>query len=209
MPYQYTREPLTREEASRLANACEHHEEKLVTWTLLETGLRVSELAGLRKTNLDCQAHRIMVYGKGGPYGSRTKRRVVPLSPRIQPLIEGHFALHESIGMSPRTIQRLLKRLANGACISRPVSPHVLRHYVDFRTITSSDFAFDRSSAFSDDCAQYRYASTRHSPEVSLSSIWHRTTDRERWWSDECQMHSVFDHGLLPGLCGSRRLVRP
>ncbi len=128
MPYQYTREPLTREEASRLANACEHHEEKLVTWTLLETGLRVSELAGLRKTNLDCQAHRIMVYGKGGPYGSRTKRRVVPLSPRIQPLIEGHFALHESIGMSPRTIQRLLKRLANRACISRPVSPHVLRH---------------------------------------------------------------------------------
>ena len=59
------------------------------------------------------------------------------------------------------------------------------RHYVDFRTITSSDFAFDRSSAFSDACAQYRYASTRHSPEVPRSSIWHRTTDRKRWWSDE------------------------
>ena len=69
-----------------------------------------------------------MVYGKGGPYGSRTKRRVIPLSPRIQPLIEGHFALHESLGMSPRTIQRLLKRLANRATISRPVTPHVLRH---------------------------------------------------------------------------------
>ena len=69
-----------------------------------------------------------MVYGKGGPYGSRTKRRVIPLSPRVQPLIEGHFALHESLGMSPRTIQRLLKRLANRAAISRPVSPHVLRH---------------------------------------------------------------------------------
>ena len=43
-------------------------------------------------------------------------------------MIEGHFALHESLGMSPRTIQRLLKRLANRASISRPVSPHVLRH---------------------------------------------------------------------------------
>lgn len=67
----------------------------------------------MKKTNLDWQTHRIMVYGKGGPYGSRTKRRVIPLSPRIQLLIEGHFALHESFGMSPTTIQRLLKRLAD------------------------------------------------------------------------------------------------
>ncbi len=81
---------------------------------------------------------RYMVYGKGGPYGSRTKRRVIPLSPRIQPLIEGHFALHESLGMSPRTIQRLLKRLANRATISRPVTPHVLRHYVEFLTMSST-----------------------------------------------------------------------
>ena len=101
MPYQYTREPLTQEEANRLATSC-------VTWTLLETGLRVSELAGLKKTNLDWQTHRIVVYGKGGPYGSRTKRRVIPLSPRIQLLIEEHFALPESLGMSPRTIQRVL-----------------------------------------------------------------------------------------------------
>ena len=128
MAYQYTREPLTRDEAIRLASTCESYKEKLVTWTLLDTGLRVSELAGLKKTNLDWHTHRIMVYGKGGPYGSRTKRRVIPLSPRVQPLIEGHFALHESLGMSPRTIQRLLKRLANRAAISRPVSPHVLRH---------------------------------------------------------------------------------
>ena len=128
MAYQYTREPLTRDEAIRLASTCESYKERLVTWTLLDTGLRVSELAGLKKTNLDWHTHRIMVYGKGGPYGSRTKRRVIPLSPRIQPLIEGHFALHESLGMSPRTIQRFLKRLANRASISRPVSPHVLRH---------------------------------------------------------------------------------
>ena len=138
MPYQYTREPLTRDEVSRLTSACDHYEEKLAAWTLLETGLRVSELTGLRETNLDCQTHRIMVYGKGGPYGSRTKRRVVPLSPRIQPLIEGHFAQHESFGMSPRTVQRLLKRLANRACIRRPVSPHVLRHYLPFRTMSGN-----------------------------------------------------------------------
>ena len=50
MPYQYKREPLTPDEANRLANACEHYREKLVVWTLLDTGLRVSELANLNIT---------------------------------------------------------------------------------------------------------------------------------------------------------------
>lgn len=95
MPYQYKREPLTPDEANRLANACQTHDEKLVVWTLLDTGLRVSELASLTKASLDWQGHRIMVYGKGGPYGSKSKRRVLPLTSRIQPLIEGHFALHD------------------------------------------------------------------------------------------------------------------
>ncbi len=47
---------------------------------------------------------------------------------RVQPLIEGHFALHDAFGMGDRTIQRIVKRVANRARISRPVSPHVLRH---------------------------------------------------------------------------------
>ncbi len=128
MPYQYKREPLTADEANRLANACKTHEEKLVIWTLLDTGLRVSEFANLKRDNLDWQQHRLRVYGKGGPYGSTSKRRVIPLSARVQPLLEGHFALHDTLGMGPRTIQRLIKDLANKAHIARKVSPHVLRH---------------------------------------------------------------------------------
>jgi integrase/recombinase XerD len=128
MPYQYKREPLTPDEANRLANACQTHEEKLVVWTLLDTGLRVSELANLRKDNLDWQNHRLMVYGKGGPYGSRSKRRLIPLSARVQPLIEGHLALYDTFDITPRTMQRLVKGVANRAHIRRPVTPHVLRH---------------------------------------------------------------------------------
>jgi integrase/recombinase XerD len=52
MAYQYVREPLTGEEADRLANACVTSEEKLVVWTLLDTGLRVSELCALRPENI-------------------------------------------------------------------------------------------------------------------------------------------------------------
>lgn len=128
MRYQYKREPLTTDEANRIANACQTHEEKLVVWTLLDTGIRVSELASLKQDNLDWQNHRLMIYGKGGPYGKKTKRRIVPLSPRIQPLIEGHFSLHKNLGFSVRTIQRIVKRVANRARISRPATPHVLRH---------------------------------------------------------------------------------
>jgi integrase/recombinase XerD len=69
-----------------------------------------------------------MIYGKWGPYGTKSKRRIVPLTSRIRPLIEHHFALHEGFAVSSRTIQRLMKSVANRAHISRPVSPHVLPH---------------------------------------------------------------------------------
>jgi integrase/recombinase XerD len=128
MPYQYKREPLTPDEANRRANACQTHQEKLVVWTLLDAGLRVAELPSLTKAHLDWQGHPLTVYGKGGPYGSKSKRRIVPLTDRIRPLVGGHFALHEKFGKSPRTIQRLLKRVANRAGISRKVTPHVCRH---------------------------------------------------------------------------------
>ena len=39
--------------------------------------------------------------------------------------------------MSKRTVQRLVKRVANRAGISRPVSPHVLRHTFAVRAIQS------------------------------------------------------------------------
>jgi integrase/recombinase XerD len=128
MAYQFKREPLTQDEATRLANACVNHVEKVIVWTLLDTGLRVSELATLTKENLDWQLHRLMIYGKGGPYGTQSKRRIIPLSSRVQPLIEGHLALHDKLGKTSRTIQRLIKDVANRAAISRPVTPHVLRH---------------------------------------------------------------------------------
>lgn len=128
MRYQYKREPLTQDEANRLANACSSHEEKLVIWTLLDTGLRVAELAKLNKDNLDWQNHRLMIYGKGGPYGKLSKRRIIPLSPRVQPLLEGHLGLHDDLTIGVRTIQRLVKTVANRAHIRRKVSPHVLRH---------------------------------------------------------------------------------
>lgn len=71
MSYQYKREPLTSDEAKRLANACKTHDDKLIVWTLLDTGLRVAEFSGLKRDNIDWQGHRITIYGKGGHYGKK------------------------------------------------------------------------------------------------------------------------------------------
>jgi integrase len=51
MAHQFVREPLGAEEADRLANASRSPEEKLIVWTLLDTGLRVSELCSLARDN--------------------------------------------------------------------------------------------------------------------------------------------------------------
>ena len=128
MAYQFVRAPLEDPDQDRLVAACETPEEKLVVIGLLETGLRVSEFADLRAEQIQWQQRRIKVTGKGGPFGKRSKIRVVPVSDRLRPILEHHFALRDELGISTRTIQRLLKRVANRARITAPVTPHVLRH---------------------------------------------------------------------------------
>jgi integrase/recombinase XerD len=128
LTYQYKREPLSVEEADRLLNAAQTVEEKLCVWGLLETGLRVSELASLNRDKIQWQQRAIRIEGKGGPFGKRSKRRVIPLSDRLRVLFEHYFALHEKFPYTPRTIQRIVKVVANRARISKKITPHVLRH---------------------------------------------------------------------------------
>lgn len=128
MPYQYKREPLNDDEVNQLTNACEIFRDKFVVWTLLDTGLRLSEFADLTKQNIQWQERRLVIYGKGGIYGKKSKRRVIPITDRVRRLFEYHFAENNTMGMSKRTVDRVLKRVANRAGIGKPVSPHVLRH---------------------------------------------------------------------------------
>ena len=128
MPYQYKREPLSDDEVNRLTNACDTFREKFVVWTLLDTGLRLSEFADLKKENIQWQERRLVIYGKGGPYGKKSKRRIIPMTDRVRRLMEYHFAENNNIGLSKRTIERIVKEVADKAGISKPVTPHVLRH---------------------------------------------------------------------------------
>ena len=128
MPYQYKREPLNDDEVNSITNACDTFREKFVVWTLLDTGLSLSEFADLKKENIQWQERRLVIYGKGDRYGKKTKTRIIPMTERARKLIEYHFAENNSIGVTKRTVARILKKVADKAGISKPVSPHVLRH---------------------------------------------------------------------------------
>lgn len=128
MAYQFVRQPLEDADQDRLVNACKNPTEKVIVLSLLETGLRVSELSTLKGEQVQWQQRRIKVWGKGGPYGKKSKLRVVPLSDRVRAILEHHFLHRDEFGISKRTIQRTLSRVANRAKIAAEVTPHVLRH---------------------------------------------------------------------------------
>jgi integrase/recombinase XerD len=128
MAYQYVREPLTADEADRLAGACETPTERLVVWTLLDTGLRISELCNLTSKDVLWQQRQLRFKGKGGPYGKKSKVRVVPMSHRVRALLEHYFALEKNFPVKTRRAQDIVKAVANRAKLTKEVSPHVLRH---------------------------------------------------------------------------------
>jgi len=126
--YQFVREPLRAEEADRLSHACDTIHEKLVVWTLLDTGMRISELCNLVPQNILWQEKSFRISGKGGPYGKSSKKRVVPMSKRVQTLMEHYFSLHDKWFVGVRHAQRMVKNVANKAQLSQEVTPHILRH---------------------------------------------------------------------------------
>ena len=126
MPYEYKREPMTPTEQDRLVNAAKTFTEQLVIFTLLDSGLRESELVSLKRDNIQWQQATLVIWGKG------KKRRVVPLSQRCRRLLEGGMC---EIGA--RQIQRLVKAVAGRAGITKTITPHVLRHTFAMRTLES------------------------------------------------------------------------
>lgn len=106
---------------------------------LYATGLRVSELVGLRLVELSLNDGLVRVIGKG------SKERIVPLGEEARAWIERYFAharpallnsrssdavfvTQRAHAMSRQMFWRLIKRYATLAGINAPLSPHGLRH---------------------------------------------------------------------------------
>lgn len=145
---------LTEQEIDKLLDAPNHLKKKGLTFlrdkaileTLFSTGLRVSELANLNIDDVNLQTREFAVRGKGG------KVRVVFLSKNAAKSISEYLkARHDtdgalfighdkaakardedgkdaSLNITPRSIQRLIKKYAKMAGIMKKITPHVLRH---------------------------------------------------------------------------------
>lgn len=112
--------------------------DKAILELLFSTGLRVSELASLKRTDINLKKDEFSVRGKGG------KIRPVFTSGRAREAIKNYLsrradqepALFVSIPknkaalteLTPRSIERMIKKYAARAGITKKVTPHTLRH---------------------------------------------------------------------------------
>ncbi len=120
--------------------------DRAVLELLFSAGLRVSELTGLDRDQVNLDKEEFSVRGKG------SKLRIVFLSPRAKVAIAEYlecrsdidpalFVSHpkkglmnkknstrETLRLTPRTVERLVKHYAKKAGIVKDVHPHTLRH---------------------------------------------------------------------------------
>ncbi len=116
--------------------------DKAILETLFSTGLRVSELAGLKKEQIRADKEELTVRGKG------SKPRAVFLSNQARYWIKKYldarggvspflFISHDpagknrdsvEAGLTPRSVQRIVIKWARAAGITKEITPHTLRH---------------------------------------------------------------------------------
>ncbi|MFH1947199.1 MAG: tyrosine-type recombinase/integrase [Candidatus Magasanikbacteria bacterium] len=128
------------------------YRDKAILELLFSTGLRVSELSKLKKENLNLKKEEFTVLGKG------RKSRVVFLSEQAKYWLKKYLDTRKDMNphlfishdkrttnsktvklknkklesddqpITPRSIQRMVQKYARVAGITKPVTPHTLRH---------------------------------------------------------------------------------
>ena len=109
----------------------------LMVKILVYTGVRVSEFIKIKISNVDFEACQIRItQGKG------KKDRIVPFSYKFKEVLavhaeamtkKGAIYLFESIQKKPysdRGIRKIMEHYAKEAELSKPISPHKLRHFL-------------------------------------------------------------------------------
>src|SRR3989338_7065094 len=120
--------------------------------TLFSTGLRVSEMTNLKRDSVNLQKEEFTVLGKG------RKSRVVFLSEQAKYWLKKYLTIRTDLNpylfvshdkrtgrgmqmtqkdkkmelmeepLTPRSVQRIVQKYAKAAGITKPVTPHTLRH---------------------------------------------------------------------------------
>ncbi len=111
---------------------------RLVMEVLYCTGIRKSELIGLKTADVDFSANNIKVYGKGG------KERLIPIARHLAELVEQYLAVRRAVypgngipnliltdkgeHLTPGIVYTIVKRYLSLVTTQEKRSPHVLRH---------------------------------------------------------------------------------
>lgn len=117
----------------------EHQRDAAMVEVLYAAGLRVSELVGLRLTEVKLEVGYVLVTGKGHkqrivPIGDLARAKLVQYLETARPqLLKGRrspyvFVTRRGGGLSRQNFWILLRQRARRAGIPTPISPHVLRH---------------------------------------------------------------------------------
>jgi len=113
----------------------EGKKERLILEMLYGTGMRLSELIGLKRGDIDLNRQSVRVFGK------RSKERIIPITVSLCGLLETYinesgehsadaylFLTAKGEPMYPMAVQRLVKKYLAGVTTISQKSPHVLRH---------------------------------------------------------------------------------
>lgn len=117
---------LTTNEITKLLYNTKNDTDKLMVEILFATGVRVSELVNIKKTDINFDKNIIKVFGKGA------KERVVLIPETLCKKLKQYCQnLNDNEAICPysvRTIERKIKTLSIKTGINKNITPHKLRH---------------------------------------------------------------------------------
>lgn len=126
-------QPLDVSEIQKMIEVCENLKHKAIICTLYSTGIRISELLNLKISNIDSKRGVIYIIQAKGK-----KDRQVPLDSSLLDLLRRYFQSYKpkeylfngqsSLQYSERSVNEVLKSLADKAGIKRRVYAHLMRH---------------------------------------------------------------------------------
>lgn len=108
-----------------------------VTEFLFATGIRISELCNLSKSDVNIHEGTILIYGKGDK-----ERRIQIGNPEVLELLKGYktefadeieqcgrfFANQFGKALSDQSVRRMIKKYTKLAAIEQHITPHMFRH---------------------------------------------------------------------------------
>lgn len=120
---QVSREILDIDEVEKVIAAADNLRDRCLLEVLLATGLRVSELCSLTRTQL--RFDEFSVLGKG------SKIRPVFINKRCRMIVDEFLKqnnFERPFDLNPRQVQRIVRRCADTAGITKAITPHIFRH---------------------------------------------------------------------------------